>query len=162
MINLFKQAAQNLPLTPAQRAFLKLLKGWMYTALLAALGAGAQYLAVGQVDWVRLAYIAGGAFVLSVLGAADKYFTAQGDTPASLIVQSAEKQVQQKINQQTTPTPAPKPILFPGINNSSAPALQSQFQTIPAGLSTTNLQSMPSSSPTDIHFGDTNVGLPTV
>ena len=79
-MNLFSRAARNLPLTPGERAFLKLLKGWIYTAVAAGIAVGVQYLYNNQmIDWQKLGYLIGGAFMLSLLTALEKYFTAQGD-----------------------------------------------------------------------------------
>ncbi len=95
-MNIFSKAAQGLNLTPAQRAFLKLLKLWFYTALSAGVMAGAQYLLNNQqVNWQALIYITGGAFLLSLFGALDKYWTAQGDLPLSLLTEAGIQRVQQ-------------------------------------------------------------------
>jgi hypothetical protein len=93
--NIFQRAWNNLPLTPGERAFLKLLKGWLYTAIGVGLIAGAQYLTNNQViNWWSLAWIAGGAFALSLLMALDKWFTSQGDLPLSVATEAVTQRIQ--------------------------------------------------------------------
>ena len=100
-MNFLQRAAQNLPLTPGERAFLKLLKNWLYSAIGTGLliGGQAALSTNGAVDWLHTAYVAGGAVTLSLLTALDKWFMAQGDSPlaqgAAVTIQAVEKQVSQ-------------------------------------------------------------------
>lgn len=82
-MNLFQQAWRQLPLSPAERAALKLLWGIIWTALIAGASAGVQYLASNEqsVNWVLVWTLASGAFTTSILETLRKYFTAQGDIP---------------------------------------------------------------------------------
>lgn len=168
-MSLFSKAAQGLNLTPAERAFLKLLKLWFYTALSAGVMAGAQYLLNnGQINWQALIYITGGAFLLSLLGALDKYWTAQGDTPLALLTEAVEQHVQQLAPPTplpTTPAPVanflaaqrnPEPIIMP------RPPVTPQVQQVPFPPDGTVASSVwnPSTSQT-ISFGDTGI-VPTV
>ena len=122
-MSIFSKAAQGLNLTPAQRAFLKLLKGWFYTALSIGVMAGAQYLLNNQqVNWTALLYIAGGAFLLSLLGALDKFWTAHGDAPLALLTEAGL----QRVEQIASPIQAqPRPIGLPSVQTLHMP-FQSQ------------------------------------
>lgn len=131
-MNLFSRAWQNLPLSPGERAFLKLLKGWLFTAIGVGLIAGAQYLTNNQqVNVWALAWITGGAIGLSVLTALDKYFTAQGDLPLSVMTEAVTQRLQSALpgivaqhiaslpqaqptsQQRVQPQQAPQPIAMP-------------------------------------------------
>jgi hypothetical protein len=82
---LLARARRYEPLTPLERAALRLVEGLLYVALVGAATAGAQYLAgpagagMGAVDWATVARVclAGGA--VAVLLALAKYFKAHGD-----------------------------------------------------------------------------------
>ena len=129
-MNLFTKAVNGLNLTPGERAILKLLKGWLYTAIGTGLIAGSQY-ALGneQIDYQKLLYVTIGAVVLSILSALDKYFTAQGDAPLDLATKAVEQQVQEilppVIQPQHTSAPVPQvqytpargPVTSPGATN---------------------------------------------
>ena len=94
-MNLFQRASQKLPLTPGERAFIKLIQGWVLTALSAGIMAGAQYLLNNQqVNWQAMLYIVGGAVLLSVLSAVTKYYTAQGDVPIAVLSDAIMQRVQ--------------------------------------------------------------------
>src|SRR5947209_8815327 len=88
--------------------------------------AGAQYLLNNQqVNWVALLYIAGGAFLLSLLGALDKYWTSQGDLPLALLTEAGIQHVEQvaqpaQVPLAPTPSkPVPQPIILPTIPNNT-------------------------------------------
>ncbi len=94
-MSIFQRAWQNLPLSPGERAFLKLLKGWLFTAIGVGLIAGAQYLTNNQqINVWALIEVAGGAMALSVLMALDKWFSAQGDLPAAVMTEAVTQRVQ--------------------------------------------------------------------
>lgn len=77
-----QRARAKLPLTPGERAWLKLAEGLALTAVLAALvTAGHALEGSGPVDWQRVGFAAGVAALVAVLNALAKYFTAQGDAP---------------------------------------------------------------------------------
>jgi hypothetical protein len=99
-MNMFSRAAHNLNLTPGERAFLKLLKGWLYTAIAAAIAIGVQYVYSNQViDWQKLSYLIGGAILLSFLTALEKYFTAQGDAPLAIADEVTKEKSDQNLPQ---------------------------------------------------------------
>src|SRR5215467_8376729 len=99
-MNLFSRAARNLNLTPGERAFLKLLKGWFYTAIAAGIAIGVQYVYSNQViDWQKLGYLIGGAVLVSLLTALEKYFTAQGDAPLAIAAEVTKEKIDQKFSQ---------------------------------------------------------------
>src|SRR5258706_12177929 len=134
-MNIFSKAAQNLPLTPAQRAFLKLLKGWFYTALGVGIIAGAQYImGTSLIDWQKLGYIVGTGVLLSILHALDKYWTSQGDTPLALATEAIEQKIPAQPPAQ--PQKAPQPILFAGVNpvpNATNTVPNAGFGTLTSG-----------------------------
>ena len=167
-MNIFSKAAQGLNLSPAQRAFLKLLKGWFYTALSTGIMAGAQYLLNNQqINWMALLYIASGAFLLSILGALDKYWTAQGDTPIAVLSDAIMQRVQgalpslvaQHVQQQLSTsirasvgaqaTQTPQAARYTPAINLAQPPVASATTQVPQ-------QAFPASSPA-IDFGTTGV-----
>lgn len=82
-MDLVYRAVHGLPLTPAERATYKALTGILITALIAALGVGANTLSGSNP--VVLTAVAGsvvGAFLSALLHGLAKYFTAQGDVQA--------------------------------------------------------------------------------
>lgn len=93
-MNIFAQAANNQPLTPAQRAFLKLVEGFFLSALLVAGQTFFQYAAVGAVDWqaaLHTALIAGAvAFLLAVA----KYYKSHGDPLIGALADTAAQAIE--------------------------------------------------------------------
>lgn len=93
-MNIFAQAANNQPLTPAQRAFLKLVEGFLLSALLVAGQTFFQYAAVGAVDWqaaLHTALIAGAvAFLLAVA----KYYKSHGDPVIGALADTAAQAIE--------------------------------------------------------------------
>ena len=81
-MDIFSRAAQNLPLTPGERAFLKLVEGFLMSAFVAALPVLSQLLAganLAHLDyWATLrTFVA--AFGVALLLAISKYYKAHGD-----------------------------------------------------------------------------------
>jgi hypothetical protein len=76
---LFGRARAYAPLTPAERAVLRLLEGLACTALVAALPIVAQALAHGAVNWPDVGRAALAAGAVAVLLALAKYARAHGD-----------------------------------------------------------------------------------
>lgn len=82
IVTTIQRARARLPLTPGERALLKLGQGLALAALMAALvTAGHALEGSGPVDWRRIAFAAGVAALVAILNALAKYFTAQGDVP---------------------------------------------------------------------------------
>lgn len=81
MIGLFTRARNNVALTPAERALLKLIEGLACTALVAALPIVADALGHGAVNWADVGRAALAAGATAALLALIKYFKAYGDPP---------------------------------------------------------------------------------
>lgn len=172
-MSIFSKAAQGLNLTPAQRAFLKLLKGWFYTALGTGIITGSQYvMGTAVIDWQKLLYIVGTGVLLSILSALDKFWSSQGDTPLALATEAAIQKVQalpppqsSAISTATRP-PAPEPIVLQPRQQSVAPSVPQVAQVpFPLPVSTvasgTTLGYGVASDPQTIKFGDTGI-VPTI
>ena len=97
MFSLFDRAHRQLNLSPAERAVLKLVEGFLVAGLVAALPVVAQLLAQQSVDWAQSARIAGGVFVMAVLLAVLKYAKAHGDLPLEEIITPIEQAVEAKV-----------------------------------------------------------------
>ena len=80
-MNLFARSRAQLNLSPGERAFLKLIEGFVVAGVVAALPIVAQLLAQQSVNWADVARLAGGTFAVAALMAAAKYYKAQGDIP---------------------------------------------------------------------------------
>src|SRR5678816_3214101 len=72
-------AKAGLPLTPAQRAWLKVLEGFLVAGLVAAGLVLAQFIASGSTDLLAMARSALAAFLVAAIMAAVKYAKANGD-----------------------------------------------------------------------------------
>ena len=121
-MNIFARAYNGLNLSPGERAFLKLVKGWLYTAGGTGLIALVQYLNSSQVDWRHLLIGTGSAAGLSLLNAVDKYFTAQGDAPLTQPIESKLEQtvqappiIQHIYNAPAPATPVVQPVQKPAV-----------------------------------------------
>lgn len=80
-MSLFQRAWAGLNLSPAERAWLKLIEGFILAGIVAALPAVAELLSAGTVDWATVGRTALGTFAVAVLMAAVKYCKAHGDSP---------------------------------------------------------------------------------
>lgn len=170
-MSIFSKAAQGLNLTPAQRAFLKLLKGWFYTALGTGIITGSQYvMGTAVIDWQKLLYIVGTGVLLSILSALDKFWSSQGDTPLALATEAAIQKVQALPPPQSsaistsTQRPAPEPIVLQPRTQSVAPSApqvaQVPFPLVSSVVSGPNSYLPPATTQT-ISFGDTGI-VPTI
>ena len=174
-MNIFAKAAQGLNLSPAERAFLKLLKGWFYTALGTGIITGSQYvMGTAVIDWQKLLYIVGTGVLLSILSALDKFWSSQGDTPLALATEAAIQKVQTLPPPQSSAIsapvltsdrlaqlsqarpPAPEPIVLQPRQQSVAPSVP-QVAQVPFPLPVSTV----ASNPQTIKFGDTGI-VPTV
>ena len=85
MLDIFARARSYQSLTPAERAFLRLLEGLASVALVGAATAAAQYLSspagasLGSLDWPLIARVCVAGAAVAVLMAVAKYFKAHGD-----------------------------------------------------------------------------------
>lgn len=78
-MSLFARARAGLALSPAERAFLKLIQSAAIAALVSLLPAVASALASGSVDWQAVAATAIATFSTAIAHAILKFFTAQAD-----------------------------------------------------------------------------------
>lgn len=88
-MNLFSQAAQNLPLSPTARAALRFVKGLVLTAIAAALTAVAPFVLVGPsqtVNWHQVLTVGLTAFGVTLFNTVEKYFTAHADPTPQVAV----------------------------------------------------------------------------
>lgn len=81
MIGLLTRARNNVSLTPAERALLKLVERMVCTALVAALPIVADALGHGSVNWADVGRAALAAGATAALLALIKYCKAYGDPP---------------------------------------------------------------------------------
>jgi hypothetical protein len=91
--NVFTRSFQGLNLTPGERALVKLVEGWIFTALATGIAIAYQLLATGSHNYNQIALVAGGAAGLTVLNSWKKFLAAQTDLPlatASLATQATD------------------------------------------------------------------------
>ena len=111
-MNVFSSAANGLSLTPGQRAFLKIVKGFVVSAVAAGLTAVAQLLSAGSaVDWQKVAVVGGVAFGTSLAFALDKYWTAQGDAPLGTLAGEVGQMIETKAGANDTVLPFTAPAV---------------------------------------------------
>ena len=90
-MNLFARAQQNLNLSPGERASLKLVKGIVVTALLAAVTAIYPLISTGSltaIDWKQVIAVASIAFTVQLITTLQKYLSAHLDPPLSTAVEA--------------------------------------------------------------------------
>jgi hypothetical protein len=110
MSNIFSDAAAGIPLTPAQRAALKLLQGFLLTALTSGIIAAGQYITTsGTINYGQMAIVVGSQVGLSFVLALAKYLSAQSDTAPlggsiEALVDAIEKRLDQKYVVTSIPT----------------------------------------------------------
>jgi hypothetical protein len=78
-MNMFTRSRLNLPLSPAERSFLKLLQGIVASALVSGVVAVVPFLEQQTVNWHTVATVGVSAVAVTLYTAIQKYFTAQGD-----------------------------------------------------------------------------------
>lgn len=101
------KARLGLPLTPGERAFLKLLQGWFFAAVITVLPVLSALLN-GQTPITRQTLlIAAGALASAFLSAAAKYYTAQGDAIPGQLLQAGSVGVAQATGSASIPAVPP-------------------------------------------------------
>ncbi|MBF6589406.1 MAG: hypothetical protein IVW57_02605 [Ktedonobacterales bacterium] len=91
------RARARLPLTPGERALLKLAQGLLVSGVIAALlTAGHALESDGPVAWRRVVLASAVAALVAVLNALAKYYRAQGDTPISEALAYLANQAEQR------------------------------------------------------------------
>ena len=87
MTNLFALARAGATLTPGQRAFLKLVEGFVIAGAVTAVPVVADLLTrPGGVDWQTVIKAGAEAFTVAALMAASKYYKAQGEAPVANVL----------------------------------------------------------------------------
>lgn len=126
-MQIFARSFKGLNLSPGERAFVKLVEGWLFTALATGVAIAYQLLATGSHDYSKIALVAGGAAGLTVLNSFKKYLAAQTDLPlttASLATQATDLAIAEvqkvapaapavNVPQFTTPVPQPAQFVQP-------------------------------------------------
>ncbi|HEV2238325.1 MAG TPA: hypothetical protein VGR57_16810 [Ktedonobacterales bacterium] len=116
LLGVLARARRYAPLTPLERAALRLIEGLLYVALVGAATAGAQYLAgpagaghggLDAIDWAGVARVclAGGA--VAVLLALAKYFKAHGDPALGQALGEAVGALAERVGPAPSPDPSP-------------------------------------------------------
>jgi hypothetical protein len=181
MFQVFARSFKGLNLSPGERALMKLIEGWLITALLAGSAIAYQLLMSGSADYVFIARSAGGAALLALLLAFKKYLAAQSDLPlsvASLAGQAADvalMEVKKFVpwpGEQPADTPAPQfttPVPQPPYQAQAqfAPPMNPMYSPTNSGMvtlsapaqqpSTTYVSPVMQYPPVSRHFGDTSV-----
>jgi hypothetical protein len=85
-MGVFAKARAHESLTPAQRAFLKLVEGFIIAGVVAALPVLSLALGQADVNWAVVGRVALGTFTAAVLMAAVKYLKAQGDPALAAVL----------------------------------------------------------------------------
>jgi hypothetical protein len=80
-MSVFADARKGKNLSPAQRAFLKLVEGFIIAGVVAALPVLSLALSQQNVNWEGVLRVALGTFATAALMGAVKYLKAQGDAP---------------------------------------------------------------------------------
>src|SRR5258708_29185240 len=80
-MGVFAKARAHESLTPTQRAFRKLVEGFIIAGVVAALPVLSLALGQDSVNWAGVGRVALGTFATAALMAAVKYCKAQGDPP---------------------------------------------------------------------------------
>lgn len=103
-MNIFQRAQQGLNLTPAQRAFLKLVEGLVIAAIVTSIpiigSAVATHLKEGSVDWGSIALFSLGTFSTVFAAAVVKYCKAHGDSPLAQLVGGVAQNVEDRLSAQ--------------------------------------------------------------
>lgn len=110
LVNIFKQAHQGLNLSPEERAFLKLVKGFLLTAAVAALGTLATVITNGATlhDTVLAVVV---TFAITLLLAVAKYFSANGQPALTGVAYAAAGAIEKQYPE--IPAPGGIPYVAP-------------------------------------------------
>lgn len=142
MKSLFARASAGLNLTPGERALLKLVKGIVLTALAAAFTAACQLLGsnFGKVDAKTVAEVAGVTFGVAVCNALEKWASAQGDEPLSVVFGVAANKLDGLNPAKTLASPLPLTVQAPPppVNVQVAPMTSGTIPVDPASISVTS------------------------
>jgi hypothetical protein len=140
--NVFAKAQAGAWLSPGQRAFLKVVDGWVAAGAFSALLFVFQLLGTGSINWAQDWRPIVGAFLVATALAAKKYFTAQGDTQMANVAGQAAAGAAQWAgvndvgNKPATPYPNGVPVVV----------------TQSDGLVAGGIQPAPTFTPSDTHI----------
>ena len=121
MFQVFARSFKGLNLSPGERAAMKLVEGWLLTAVGAGGAIAFQQLTSGNADYRVILPSAGGAALLTLVLSVKKYLSSQSDLPLpvpSLATRTPEPApvlaaVVQPGQQFTTPVPQPPSQFMP-------------------------------------------------
>lgn len=85
MLNLWQRAAQNVFLSPEERAFLKFVNGTLASAAMAGVSAVIPFVTGVQVNWLYVLQVFVAAFTLTVINTIQKWVTAHSPAPTVLV-----------------------------------------------------------------------------
>lgn len=131
MGNIFSLARAGANLTPGERAFVKLVEGWLIVGLGSALLALGTELSSPHPDWPTTLKYMGVAFATATLFAAVKYFKAQGDAPLASALDTLAKGISDYGNK-----PAMVPAGLPPVNVNTGTSTVALFTTDPTATGT--------------------------
>lgn len=83
--NMFTRARLQLPLSPAERSFLKFLQGVFWSVILAGVTAVLPLLEQQTINWRTVLTLGAGTLGVTLALSIQKYFTSQGDIPAAAL-----------------------------------------------------------------------------
>ena len=143
MFSVFAKSAAHQNLSPAARAFLKLIEGCVIAGVVAALPVLAMALGQATPDWPGIGRIALGTFATAALMAAVKYCKAQGDPPLAQPVSQVLTAAATAVGKWAGPSdsgnrPAPAPPTPAPVPASTYPLLIQQPDGTVTGSTTTS------------------------
>ena len=124
-MGVFAKARAHESLTPTQRAFLKLVEGFIIAGVVAALPVLSLALGEDSVNWAGVGRVALGTFATAALMAAVKYLKAQGDPPLADALTKVATDVGRwsganDVGNKPAPTPGALPATLAASNLSTA------------------------------------------
>ena len=125
MTQLVRRARAYQPLSPTERALLRLIEGLASVALIGAATAAAQYLAGptglgGAINWSVVAHVCAAGAAVAVLMALAKYFKAHGDPTLAAALDALGAHIASAPVPAAPPNPAPPGT--PALASSTEPA----------------------------------------
>jgi hypothetical protein len=98
ILDIFRRAHHKQPLTPKERAFLKLVQGLVVSIITSAVfAAGQLILSKGDLSWQDLWRVAAVAITVAVFNTLIKFLTARGDPELGEMAQKVEALAVNKI-----------------------------------------------------------------
>jgi hypothetical protein len=120
-MSIFTKGRQGLNLTPAERALLKLVEGFVVAGIVAALPVLSMLLGQANVDWTAIGRIALGTFATAALMAAVKYLKAQRDMPLAEPIAAVLTGAAQQVAARTGLNDAKTGVVWPSLSGAPSP-----------------------------------------